>query len=52
MNIRRMLSNLWVSIQKGIDIQAYTELYVQGGMTREEYNNKLMEIDKRYDRTN
>uniref|UniRef100_A0A6M3X5W1 Uncharacterized protein n=1 Tax=viral metagenome TaxID=1070528 RepID=A0A6M3X5W1_9ZZZZ len=49
MNIRRMLTNLWVLIQKGIELQAYTELYLQGGMTREEYISKMKEIDKQYE---
>jgi len=49
MKLRRLLSNLWISIQKGIEIQAYTDLYVKGGISREEYISELDRIEKRYE---
>ena len=37
---------------RGHEQTAYTELYVKGAITHQEYVEKMKEIDERYDRIN
>ena len=50
--IRRKLSKIWYDYCKWTEIAAWTDMCMKGGITTEEYNQKIEEIEKRYDRIN